>query len=126
MTAAEEHRAKCAALVDVLGFDALAALVPVPVERIRAALATGDKHLNTIPLALWDRAALGTQGAPGQKCPTCGGRLPDPRHSNDYPYNVLRQSARREPWSRAPSLSLGDRLCALKHVARCMAQGVRS
>lgn len=29
--------------------------------RVRKALAAGDKHLNTIPLATWDAKALGAQ-----------------------------------------------------------------
>lgn len=127
MSPSEEHAAKYDALADVLGFDALAALVPVPVERVRAALAAGDVHLNSIPLHRWDRAAL---GAPQPRpCPTCGRPVDTPKHFDEWrhhdplwPQEALRGSAHLEPWRRQPTLSLAGRVCALKRVAVRLAE----
>jgi len=121
MTPAQEHRAKYLALALQLGFDDLIQLVPATPESIRAALGAGDEHLNTIPLVSWDQAAL--LGAPGPiACPTCGRMGPNPIYANDWPQSRLGVSARLLPWSRVPSLSLAERVCVLKEVARQIAE----
>lgn len=52
-----EHAKKYEALAQELGIDFLRGYMPVGAERIRRALERGDKHLNTIPLRLWDEQA---------------------------------------------------------------------
>lgn len=104
-----EHDEKYARLVEVLGFDALVRLLPeLHHGRTWAGLVAGDRHLNQIPLAAWDRAA---------GCGLPPRTLPGPR----WPQPELRATARLEPWCRAPQLSLSDRVCVLKHVARRLA-----
>ena len=121
MSLAEEHRAKYLSLALRLGFDDLGQLVPATPERIRAALDAGDEHLNTIPLVAWDQAAL--LGAPGPiACPRCGRCGPDPKYTDDWPQSKLGVTARLLPWSRVPGLSLAERVCALKEVARQIAE----
>lgn len=43
--------------INVLGLDALAQLVPFTVDEVKAALASGDNALNTLPIKKWDYAA---------------------------------------------------------------------
>ena len=118
---AAEHAAKYSALAATLGHDALRAILAergIGPERVRAALAAGDEHLNTLPLALWDRAALGDVAASRRgECPCCKRALPNPVHSADWPYSALRDSARFAPWRNAPTLSLAERVCVLKWAA---------
>jgi hypothetical protein len=119
-----EHEAKYDALARLLGLDALRRLVPVPAERISAALAAGDEHLNSIPLGMWDRAALSAPGAEDagrtRVCPSCKQtvRPVSELYSADWPQRPLRRTARFTPWNAAPTLSLAERVCALKHVAK--------
>lgn len=91
------HAKKYEALAQRIGIDALRALLPDPL-RIRAALAAGDQHLNTINLAVWDRAA---GCAPFVTYGTW------PRLSFAYPWTP----------AVAGGLSLAERVCVLKHVA---------
>jgi hypothetical protein len=114
-----EHHEKYERLTQLLGVATLRALVPVSADRIRQALAAGDEHLNSIPMALWDRAT-GVRSPFGEKevCPCCGTIRRVPCDGGDWPYNELRRTARTAPWSAAPTLSLAERTCVLKHVAR--------
>ena len=96
----ETHEEKYERLAQRIGVDALRRILPSSPERIRAALAAGDEHLNTITLASWDRAA---------------GLL--------NPYRVHAEHCRLSfmpPWRTevAAGLSLAERVCVLKHVAR--------
>lgn len=117
---AQEHHDRMAKLAQELGFDKLRALVPVSIDRVRDALRKGDEHLNTIGLHLWDRAAVrsSTFEPPTARTgfyPSLGiGFL----QGKDEPYATLRASARGEPWCAKPGLSLSERVCVLKHVAR--------
>ncbi len=120
-----EHQRKYDALARKLGWSLLIRLVPVPLERIRAVLDAGDEHLNSIPLKLWDGAALDQRrDAPWTvECPAYGCKHLNPEHTgvgegSDWPYSRLRETARSMPWSADPNLSLAERVCALKHVAR--------
>lgn len=114
-TQAREHYERNETLAMRLGLGALLRLVPVAPERIKQALADGDKHLNTIPLAVWDRAALGRGYHERERCPTCGQRKA--WVASDWPYADLKATAHQEPWKHAPGLSLAERVSVLKHVA---------
>lgn len=37
-------------------------MLPFTIEKIKAALANGDEHLNSLPLGSWDNAAIQQQG----------------------------------------------------------------
>ena len=100
ITVNETHEEKYERLAQRIGVDALRRILPSTPERIRAAVAAGDEHLNTIALSAWDRAA---------------GLL--------NPYRVHAEACRlhfRAPWTLAVAsgLSLAERVCVLKHVAR--------
>lgn len=93
------HEEKYEVLAQRIGVDKLRRILPSTPERIRAALAAGDEHLNTIPLPAWDLAA---------------GLL--------NPNRVHAEACRlhfRDPWLPAVTsgLSLSERVCILKHVA---------
>lgn len=105
-----EHRAKYQSLAVTLGWDDLARLVPIGSERIDAALAAGDEHLNRFGNSPWDNAALGARHPA-----LC---FPPELWRSDWPAADLWRSARNLPWSRVPTLSLSERVCALKYVAR--------
>lgn len=130
-----EHVAKYAALAKTLGEDSLGVLVQPLVTRCADALKAGDEHLNTIPLAVWDRLAS-VPDSLGPKCcgkychtpfcPQCGKAMRKPTAGrDDWPYADLRESARdlSLPWHRARGLSLSERVCLLKYVATKLAQG---
>ena len=91
-----EHRTRYEALARRLGINALLAIMPATPKQIREAY-SADKHLNNIPLSVWDRAA---------------GRL-YPNRANDYRISWI------SPFTRdaARGLSLAERVCVLKHVA---------
>ncbi len=96
MTFTTEHEKKYEELAQRIGIEALKRIVPATAERVKAALANGDEPLNTIPLMLWDRrAGLVSLMAPVR----------------------LSWSA---PWlpDVASGLSLAERVCVLKHVAK--------
>lgn len=58
MTAYEiEQARKNEALAHEIGFERLKALLPASADKIRAALARGDRGLRSIPLRKWDAAA---------------------------------------------------------------------
>jgi len=119
-----EHFEKYEALARAFESFDLPSYVPPTVERIKAALAAGDEHLNSIPLATWDRAAQVWDVMPSadrwmygetRECPTCHGRtlrvLPDARPLWGFFHYPL-ANGRRAYYSAA------ERVCLLKHVAR--------
>lgn len=67
--------------------------LPVPLDAIRAALADGDEHLNSIKLSSWDAMAL----------PVSHGAAKALRNRGDYP-------------------TLGSAVCILKEAARLLAE----
>ena len=95
----EEHNAKYDTLIEQMGgLGRVKPLLPVSVDRIRAALKEGDQHLNSIPLAFWDRAA----GVYGSRS---GAVHVDP----NYPF--------------PPGLSAAERVSLLKRAAVRAARG---
>lgn len=68
--------------------------LPVPLTRIKLALADGDKHLNSIPLHMWDNCALG------------------------WRYEVAQVNIHKEGYCAS---SLSDCVCALKALAKHLA-----
>ena len=94
-----EHHQKYEDLAQQIGIEELVAILPVSRERITEALNGDDHYLNTIPLKLWDLAA----GA--DKYRLCHG---DYRLTFKAPFTP----------ANASGLSLCDRVCVLKHVAR--------
>lgn len=114
-----EHFDKYQQLANLLGWDALRALVPLSTDMVRRWLAHGDEHLNTLGNAPWDRASLGPKHKAAD-CAACGQKLPKARTSRtDWPYADLRRTAKDMalPWHKARQLSLAERNCVLKHVA---------
>lgn len=57
-----EHAKKYEALAQKLGVEGLKKLIPASPEKIRKALSSGDKYLNSIPLRKWDAAGLSIEG----------------------------------------------------------------
>ena len=98
MTQEQKHYDKYEALAQKLGIELLKTRIPVSRENIKLALAK-DEHLNNISLSRWDRAA-GYFGHPG-----------------DIKFSAFAWS---ELFTRekANGLSLADRVCVLKHVAK--------
>lgn len=84
-----------------VGVPALRRIIPFSRDQVKQALADGDEHLNSLPLAAWDRAAGAISVGYGG---TLAGNF---RFSWDHPW---------EPW-KASGLSLSERVCVLKHVA---------
>jgi hypothetical protein len=115
---AREHEEKYETLAAALGWDDLVKLVPFPLDQVRLALNMGDEYLNTLALASWDRAAINGATPHEQKtCSVCGHVL-DKWKWSDWPYDALRAADRVPPWNRRRGLSLAERVCVLKHVAR--------
>lgn len=112
-----EHETKYEALAQLLGVECLKALVPATPEQVQAALAAGDEHLNSIPLGRWDGAAGVLGSHVTVACPTCGTKKAF-GSPTEWPYPQLQHTAKMEPWRRSPRLSLAERVCVLKHVAR--------
>jgi hypothetical protein len=123
MDAKQKHKAKYQALADTLGWDALRALLPLSIEKIREALAGGDEHLNGWSNGPWDRAA-GVLPRKAERCVCCKQMKPAERFAQDWPYGVLKRTARDKalPWHKAPHLSVAGRVCVLKHVATADAE----
>jgi len=90
------HRAKYEVLAHRIGIDELCDLIPGSPARIAAALADGDEHLNNIALREWDWACGYITDANG-----------NPRRLKSTIFD-----------RRAGELSLAERVCTLKHVAR--------
>jgi len=93
----QEHYAKYDALAQRIGIDTLKRAVPASADEIRAALEE-DVYLNTIRLRRWDIAAGARFSAVG---------ILDRLHF-DPPFTP----------EVANGLSLAERVCVLKHVAR--------
>jgi len=87
------HRQYYASVAQLAGIDYSASYL---LPRIKVALASGDEHLNTIPLAVWDIAAIQSQ-------------------------HVLTRSLREH----GDSFSLGGGVCAHKEAARLAAELTR-
>lgn len=51
------HESVMRSAVATLGLSNLAPLIPFTKEHIKAAIESGDEHLNTLPIKEWDRAA---------------------------------------------------------------------
>ena len=100
---ARAHYQEFETLAQKIGIGKLVRAVPADETEIRSVLSQGDKHLNLIPLFRWDMAAIGT----GERArATYGWGRPE-----DYralPGNIF----------YGMGLSLADRVCVLKHVAR--------
>jgi len=98
MNMKDEHFEKYEALSELIGIKALKAKIPATQEQIKRYLDAGDEHLNKISLRKWDIAA---------------GAVGDAITGN---FHLLWN----EPFTRekARSLSLAERVCVLKHVAR--------
>lgn len=84
-----KHEAECEAIAQKLGIEKLRKLVPVSKEQITKALESGDEHLNTITLGLWDKAA-----------------------GKDYTWQ------QPEVFNAIKGSSLAERVSVLKHVAK--------
>lgn len=115
-----QHEQKYEALAQRLGVKALAALVPFSRERIEAALAAGDEHLNTLPLSTWD-ARHGTEpGSVRLYCGSCAQALPYKPQLGEGVWGLVRRWIGDGRSSEAPRRmwwSLSDTVCVLKHVA---------
>lgn len=98
---AVEHAQKYEQIAQSIGVGVLLALLPerATPARVKAALGAGDEHLNTIPLSSWDMAA--------------GYVHREVRNELHGPDNVPTPAP-----LRGRSLSLAERVCVLKHVAR--------
>lgn len=112
--AAQEHRAKYEALAQELGVEALKALVPATNAQITAALASGDEHLNTIPLRRWDMAAAAWSCVPKEDANSYRSRTRCPHCKQGYVYTT---PPTPDVWEKR-RLTLSERVCVLKHVAR--------
>jgi hypothetical protein len=108
------HEAKYERLAQAFGIEKLKALVPFSVERIRAALASGDEHLNTLSLASWDRQHGGI--AKPERCSCCKQWKPVEKESCVI---ALYAAARRNGMPmESGGWSLANSVCVLKHVAK--------
>jgi len=94
------HEQQMEGYADIIGIAALRRLLPVSVERIHKALARGDKHLNSIPLELWDKAA----------------GVDNPERSRTGKFDMAYGEVFTSANSRGLSLSI--RVSILKHVAK--------
>jgi hypothetical protein len=117
-----EHREKFESLAQWLGVESLKQLVPFPPSRIRAALAAGDEHLNTLPLVSWDgQHGLTPDERQHRICHCCKQSLPV-RFVTPGVWGLVRAAIRRDHEAgRTPLVkawSLSDTVCVLKHVAR--------
>ena len=127
-TASREHFEKYDALAHWLGWNALAALVPFPPERVRAALQAGDEHLNTLSLVSWDRKhGYEPDKLKPEVCSCCGQVKPVTARREAGVWGLVRAAIKRDREAgRTPLVtawSLSDTVCVLKHVAKCAAQG---
>jgi hypothetical protein len=91
-----DHYNKYEALAQKIGIDALVKLMPVNKIEMQKCL-DQDEHLNNIPLHVWDRKA---------------GLLSDGKTTFNLAFYA--------PWTPelAKGLSLAERVCTLKHVAK--------
>ena len=87
-----EHTEKYEALAKEYGIDNLCKVIPFSKDQVKKALESGDEHLNSLPLAKWDRAS-----------------------GYAATYNEVRELYSKF-WKRGSSLC--ERICILKHVAK--------
>lgn len=113
-TAQQDHFNKYEALANKLGWDALHALVPFPIETIADWIDKGDQYLNTAGNRPWDRASLNFPG-----------KVPLRAMGNIFARLNITQRDRTLPWHKRTGLSLAERNCVLKHVARVEAEIVK-
>lgn len=105
----QEHEATYQALAEKLGIEALERLLPtLRPGTTWTGLLAADPYLNNVPLARWDTAAGCSAG-------------PLAYHDSHWPQSALRNTRHVEPWCRVPTLSLSERVCVLKHVAKIVA-----
>jgi hypothetical protein len=118
---AREHFEKYDKLAQWLGVAELQALVPFSQERVNAALASGDEHLNTLSLAAWDRQHGTIPGEAAKRCPCCHQVLPQEEQPRGV-WDLVRAAIKRDKTTGSLPLcnawSLSDTVCVLKHVAR--------
>lgn len=133
MSAAREHYEKYKAKAEALGLAELAKLVPASEERIRAALAAGDEHLNSIPMASWDKAAgIVSIFAANPHCKSCRcfvgtvGRTVgnDPRMAIEGVWADAWRPYERDGKKLRAYWSVAERVCILKWVARHVIAGL--
>lgn len=105
---AREHFEKYETLTQRIGLEKLIPLIPATPAAIAAALASGDEHLNTIPLSLWDRAIGLESMHKREKCSCCGQLKP-------WKNPDLRFQSPHRLFGR---VSIAEAVCVLKHVAR--------
>lgn len=121
---AREHWERYDKIAKWLGWNNVRKLVPFSNEGVKLALANGDKHLNSLQLAAWDRQHGNT---PGKKldapkvCQCCKQTLPPPDQTAGM-WGLVRAAIKRDKLAgREPLLtswSLSDTVSTLKHVAR--------
>lgn len=115
----DEHFTKYDELARWLGIPALVALIPFSRERVAAALASGDEHLNTLPLRAWDDRH-GTPRQPAGTCKTCGRATPAVNPTGGV-LGLVRAALRRDVGGTGGRVSrawsLCETVCVLKHVA---------
>lgn len=111
-----DHEQKYQALALWLGWLPLLALTPDK-ERVAAALAAGDQHLNTIPLSVW-----GSSGGTSWNDQFDSSKDDAVRH-------LLRDAIKRDKEAKREPLttswSLSQTVCLLKHVAAAESRGER-
>jgi hypothetical protein len=121
---AREHAEKYDRIAEWLGRAAVESLIPFSDDRVSAALAAGDAHLNTLSLASWD-------GRHGQErarkvCSCCKQVLP-PEERAPGVLDLVRAAIRRaRATDTVPLLtawSLSDTVCVLKRAAVRRAKG---
>jgi hypothetical protein len=115
-----EHYRKYEELTRWLGLDALKSLVPFPADRIRQALESGDEHLNTLPLHVWDKQDGGPRKVPTEKCKCCNQTLPVVEAHGMWALvaRAIASDRRHGLPPKCTSWSLSQTVCVLKHVAR--------
>lgn len=107
------HYRKYDQILHQLGYDAVCKLIPASEFEVATAIEQGDHALNTIALPRWDRAA----GYHAQEMSD------DERAEHKMPFSVaipdvLRNRIQRSPDATPTHLSLGERVCLLKHAAK--------
>ena len=122
------HEKQYDALARWLGLEAVKALVPFNAEQIRAALATGDEHLNTLALAVWDSRHKKPEP---ERCRCCGQQMsrkadtPAPQTGVWELYVAAATRDRAQGYDRRVpgGWSLSNTVCVLKHVAKYYVAG---
>ncbi len=110
-----EHDLKYEALAQRMGIKGLVKCLhdfDLPTPTAMWELVQADIHLNNVPLVMWDRAAGVLHLQPQPTCPRCGQKIPRPAGEG---YKLNREFPFSGEFAR---LSLAERVCVLKHVAR--------